>query len=223
MNGTLRCVLFDFDGVVADTEPSNFYYLEKALAVFGITLNDEQRRALIGVNDLDVLRPLMEAAEPPVSAEMLTLERQRQGNTYENSPDLRPQPGLPELLARLRAAGVKTGLVSSTASRLILSALNRMGLTGQFDVILCGDMLQKRKPDPEGYSRAMALLGVRPEDCVVVEDSPAGIRAGLAAGAFVLGYEGSSILQDTSRAHARIRCFDDCAALPFFREALENS
>ncbi len=59
---TIRCVLFDFDGVVADTELSNIGDLERALAVFGLGLNEEQRRALIGVNTLDVIGPLLSAA-----------------------------------------------------------------------------------------------------------------------------------------------------------------
>lgn len=219
----LRCVLFDFDGVVADTEPSNNRYLEQALAVFGLKLNDEQRLALIGVNGLDFIRPLLASAEPPVSDEAYLAVRQKQGNTYENSPDLKAQPGLRDFLGLLRGAGIKTGLVSSTSSRLILAALNRLGLADQFDAILCGDMVRRKKPDPEGYRRAMELLQVPPECCVVIEDSPVGIRAGLAAGAWVVGYEGASVPQDTGLAQDRLKSFFDCPNLPVFRDALAKT
>ena len=219
----LRCVLFDFDGVVADTEPSNNRYLEQALAVFGLKLNDEQRLALIGVNGLDFIRPLLASAEPPVSDEAYLAVRQKQGNTYENSPDLKAQPGLRDFLGLLRGAGIKTGLVSSTSSRLILAALNRLGLADQFDAILCGDMVRRKKPDPEGYRRAMELLQVPPECCVVIEDSPVGIRAGLGAGAWVVGYEGASVPQDTGLAQDRLKSFFDCPNLPVFRDALAKT
>ncbi|MBR3076580.1 MAG: HAD family phosphatase [Oscillospiraceae bacterium] len=219
----LRCVLFDFDGVVADTEPSNTRYLEQALAVFGLKLNDEQRLALIGVNGLDFIRPLLASAEPPVSDEAYLAVRQKQGNTYENSPDLKAQPGLRDFLGLLRGAGIKTGLVSSTSSRLILAALNRLALADQFDAILCGDMVRRKKPDPEGYRRAMELLQVPPECCVVVEDSPVGIRAGLSAGAWVVGYEGASVPQDTGLAQDRLKSFFDCPNLPVFRDALAKT
>ena len=218
----LRCVLFDFDGVVADTEPSNNRYLEQALAVFGLKLNDEQRLALIGVNGLDFIRPLLASAEPPVSDEAYLAVRQKQGNTYENSPDLKAQPGLRDFLGLLRGAGIKTGLVSSTSSRLILAALNRLGLADQFDAILCGDMVRRKKPDPEGYLRAMELLQIPPECCVVIEDSPVGIRAGLAAGAWVVGYEGASVPQDTGLAQDRAKSFRDCLGLPVFRGVLNG-
>ena len=59
-------------------------------------------------------------------------------------------------------------------------------------------MVTRRKPDPEPYLRAAQLLGLAPGDCLVIEDSPAGIRAGKAAGCTVLGYTGSSIRQDVS-------------------------
>ena len=219
----LRCVLFDFDGVVADTEPSNNRYLEQALAIFGLKLNDEQRLALIGVNGLDFIRPLLASAEPPVSDEAYLAVRQKQGNTYENSPDLKAQPGLRVFLGLLRSAGIKTGLVSSTSSRLILAALNRLGLADQFDAILCGDMVRRKKPDPEGYLRAMELLQIPPECCVVIEDSPVGIRAGLAAGAWVVGYEGASVPQDTGLAQDRLKSFFDCPNLPVFRDALAKT
>ena len=199
----LRCVLFDFDGVVADTEPSNTRYLEQALAVFGLKLNDEQRQALIGVNGLDFIRPLLKSAVPPVSDEAYLAERQRQGNTYENSPDLKAQPGLRDFLGLLRSAGIKTGLVSSTSSRLILAALNRLALADQFDAILCGDMVRRKKPDPEG--------------------SPVGIRAGLGAGAWVVGYEGASVPQNTGLAQDRVKSFFDCSSLPVFRDALAKT
>jgi beta-phosphoglucomutase len=219
----LRCVLFDFDGVVADTEPSNNRYLEQALAVFGLKLNDEQRLALIGVNGLDFIRPLLASAEPPVSDEAYLAVRQKQGNTYENSPDLKAQPGLRDFLGLLRGAGIKTGLVSSTSSRLILAALNRLALADQFDAILCGDMVRRKKPDPEGYLRAMELLQIPPECCVVIEDSPVGIRAGLGAEAWVVGYEGASVPQDTGLAQDRVKSFFDCPNLPVFRDALAKT
>ncbi|MBR0161722.1 MAG: HAD family phosphatase [Oscillospiraceae bacterium] len=212
-----RCVLFDFDGVIADTERSNAAYLEKALAVFGISLKDELKDALIGVNSLDVIRPLLDSAEPPVTPEQLAEVRLHQGNTYENSPNLKAQPGVHNLLLALRQRGIKTGLVTSTSSRLILAALNRLSLAGQFDVILCGDMVKKKKPDPEGYQTALKLLHTKPENCVIIEDSPVGILAGLAAGAYVIAYEGGEIQQDTSLAHTRIASFEECLDLLFFR------
>ena len=111
----------------------------------------------------------------------------------------------------------RTGIVSSTRSQLILTALDRLHLVSQFDVVVCGDMVTRRKPDPEPYLRAAQLLGLAPGDCLVIEDSPAGIRAGKAAGCTVLGYTGSSIRQDVSAADLTLSDFHLYRQLPPFQ------
>lgn len=211
-----RCVLFDFDGVIADTEESNVKYLGKALAVFGISITPEEKARMVGRNDPRILEGILRRAQPPVTLEQLLEERRRQGNTYEDDPDLVPTPGVTQFLRRLRAAGKRTALVSSTSARLILAALNRLGLTGLFDVIVCGDMVSEKKPSPECYRKAIDLLGARPEECVIVEDSPVGIRAGKAAGAAVAACKCGQLRQDTSQADLSFTSFAECMALPVF-------
>ncbi|MCI8815802.1 MAG: HAD family hydrolase [Angelakisella sp.] len=211
-----RCVLFDFDGVIADTEESNVKYLGKALAVFGVVITPEEQAQLVGMNDPRILEKMLRRARPPVTLEQLLEERKRQGNTYEDDPDLAPTPGVIEFLHRLRAAGKGIALVSSTSARLILAALNRLGLTGFFDVIICGDMVSEKKPSPECYRKAMALLRARPEECVIVEDSPVGIRAGKAAGAVVAACRCGRLRQDTSQADFEFESFEECMRLPVF-------
>ena len=211
-----RYVLFDFDGVIADTEESNVKYLGKALAVFGVVITPEEQAQLVGMNDPRILEKMLRRARPPVTLKQLLEERQRQGNTYEDDPDLAPTPGVIEFLHRLRAAAKGIALVSSTSARLILAALNRLGLTGFFDVIICGDMVSEKKPSPESYRKAMALLRARPEECVIVEDSPVGIRAGKAAGAVVAACRCGRLRQDTSQADFEFESFEECMKLPVF-------
>lgn len=220
---SIRCVLFDFDGVIADTEGRNADYLASALAHFGVQLTKEDRNALIGINDPSLLMSLLSRAETPVTLEQLQAERTRCGNYYENGTDLHTQPGLLEFLSALRARGIQTGVVSSTRSQLILTALNRLHLVSKFDVVVCGDMVTQRKPDPEPYLRAAQLLGLPPCDCLVIEDSPAGIHAGKSAGCTVLGYTGSSIRQDVSVADFTLSDFHLFRQLPQFQDLLSAS
>lgn len=196
-----RYVLFDFDGVIANTEESNCRYLEKVLGCFGIMLTDKDRRALIGTNDQGNLIRLLERSPQNVSVEQLLRRRREVGNTYEDG-DIRPMPGLIPMIICMRETGWKTGIVTSTSSRLIVTALNRMKMTSLFDVIICGDMCDRKKPDPEGYLKAMAFLNASPDRCIVFEDSTVGIRAAKAAGAVVIAYTGSGIEQDVSQADA---------------------
>ncbi len=99
-------------------------------------------------------------------------------------------PGARELLTEVRAAGLRTALVTTTPRRLadIVLTTIRTDLDGDpFDVTVCGDEVPARKPDPAPYRQAMIALGVETGDCVVVEDSESGVAAGLAAGVAVLG------------------------------------
>jgi HAD superfamily hydrolase (TIGR01509 family) len=100
------------------------------------------------------------------------------------------RPGAADLLRAVRAAGLAAALVTTTPRRLaglVLRAVRADLGADPFDVTVCGDEVPARKPDPAPYRQAMAALGVDPAACVVIEDSTAGVTAGLAAGVAVLG------------------------------------
>lgn len=201
-------VLFDFDGVIADTEESNARYLEQALNSYQIELTEDDRRKLVGVNDPRYLSDLLKKSGMDVSLEQLQARRRELGNTYEDG-EISPFPGAVRYIDHLRKSGRKTALVTSTSARLIIASLNRMHMTNLFDVILCGDMCRKSKPDPAVYLKAMALLGADSKDCLVIEDSEVGIRAGKNAGATVVAFCGSTVTQDTREADYQVSTYDD--------------
>ena len=96
-------------------------------------------------------------------------------------------------------------VVSSTSTVGVITALNRMNLLKYFDAVVCSDMLGGRtKPAPDGYRKAAEFLGEKPEDCIVIEDSPFGIQAGKSAGMFVVGLKASEHKQDTSKADIEV-------------------
>lgn len=96
------------------------------------------------------------------------------------------RPGARELLQDLRAAGIATGLVTMSLRRMALSVVELMGFEG-FDVVVAGDDVTNSKPHPEPYLHAAALLDIDIAAAVVIEDSPTGLRAGIASGAVALG------------------------------------
>lgn len=204
-----KFVLFDFDGVIVDTEPHNADNLAKALSHFGITMSEEEKRDQVGRNDRDAIIRILARAKKKVTPEELLKERDLIGTYYETGDDFHAEDGLRKALQEIRSKGVRTAVVSSTSSKLILTGLNRLSLLSSFDVIVCGDMTEKHKPEPEPYLKAMEYLAARPEECFIVEDSPYGIKAGKAAGGTVIAYTGSSVKQDTTRADYVISHFDE--------------
>lgn len=202
-----KCVLFDFDGVIADTEESNSEYCAKAMLHFGVVMTTEDKKSLVGAHGPSVIQRLLDRAEQPATMDDFLRIRAASGNTYEDG-DLKAEPGVILLIEALRAAGVKTAVVSSTRAKLILAGLNRLHMLPLFDIVLCGDMTEKHKPDPFPYQKAMEMLGVSPEETIVVEDSPIGIHAGVSSGADVIAYTGGTVKQDIHEAPYSASSFD---------------
>ncbi|MGN0287908.1 MAG: HAD family hydrolase [Atopobiaceae bacterium] len=201
------CVLFDFDGVCADTEKYGLQLDREVYQQFGIEPTQEQLHSLVGTTGLESIPALFREYGMDVSAQEFFARRRDNVSIYRDFP-LEVQPGLLPLLADLRSRRIPTGLVSTTAAQSILYALNRLGLMACFDVVVCGDMVQHHKPDPEPYQRAIEALGVGAAEGIAVDDSPTGISSAKGAGLYVLGYAGASIVQDTSQADETIRTFE---------------
>lgn len=169
---------------------------------------EEIESPLIGTHDQELLIEFLSRAPRKVTVEQLTRRRKELGNTYENG-NIAPIPGIVPLIQGLRQSGVKTALVSSTATHLIIMGLNRMQMTDLFDVIVCGDMCAERKPDPECYLKAMGLLGAVPQECLVFEDSSVGIHAAKQAGIEVAAFTGSGNGQDVSEADYVVSSYEE--------------
>jgi sugar-phosphatase len=115
----------------------------------------------------------------------------------EDTADLVVLPGVKALLESLPPE--RWAIVTSATRRLLLGRLKVAGLPVP-ERIISGDMVERGKPDPEPYRRGAALLGLRPEECVVVEDAPSGLGAGVAAGCRVLGVLGTHSVEELEGA-----------------------
>jgi HAD superfamily hydrolase (TIGR01509 family) len=180
------------DGTLVETEELWGEAMFELAARLGGRMSDEARARTVGTSmrvsmgilhaDLGVRRTEAELVADAAWVEARTAELMAGGVAW--------RPGAPELLRSVREAGLATALVTTTpralADIVLRSIRNGLG-EDPFDLSVCGDEVPARKPDPAPYLQAMAALGVEPGECVVIEDSLAGITAGLAAGAAVLG------------------------------------
>ncbi|MFJ9558582.1 HAD family hydrolase [Streptomyces fuscichromogenes] len=172
--------MFDLDGTLVDTEPLLHDALSAELGAAGVPAAAIRPEELRGRGVAENLTRLGGLTRSPMSAAELyarvsgrLLDRLRLG--------VAPLPGAAGLLGALRRAGVPCALVSSSYRAMVDAVLPSLG-RAEFAVTLAGDEVRHPKPDPEPYRTAAARLGVAPGRCVVVEDSSAGLRAGLAAG-----------------------------------------
>ncbi len=201
----MKCVLFDMDGVLLDSEPVYLSRLQRHMDCHGVKYTEQQLMAYVGMTSLSIAGAMIEKHGLSMTPEEFLAEEVRlYGSFYLDSPELAIFDGARELLTRLGEQGVKTALVSSSSGKSVLSVLDRFGLGRCFDVIVCRDMVQTHKPSPEPYQTAAQFLGAEPGECVVVEDSPVGIAAGKAAGMRVIAVKTSRIRQDTSKADVEV-------------------
>ena len=188
----LRAVLFDMDGTLVETEQYWGEAMFELAARLGGRMSEAARAQTIGASmrvsmsvlhaDLGLRRTEAELAVAGRWVEDRTAQLMAAGISW--------RPGAAELLREVRSAGLGAALVTTTPRRLadIVLGVIRADLGADpFDVTVCGDEVPARKPDPAPYRQAMQALAVEPAECVVVEDSQAGIAAGLAAGCAVLG------------------------------------
>jgi HAD superfamily hydrolase (TIGR01509 family) len=180
------------DGLLVDSEPLWFVIEREVAKRLGAPWGEADQEALIGGSLERTVSYLLaktggvaKAGEPvPAGREDVArwLVAGMAGLVLARGLPL--QPGAARLLAALGAAGVPCALVTASSRAIMDAVLKVTGLS--FGVTVCGEDVQRGKPDPEPYLRAAALLGVPPSGCVVLEDSPTGIAAARAAGCPVI-------------------------------------
>ena len=178
----LKAVIFDVDGTLLDTERIYMQAWKDAAAELGYVMTDELLRKTRAVNAKDAARIFETEIGNGFSYEKTRPIRVRIAEEIidRESPVLKP--GVLELLAYLESKGIRLAVASSTNTKTTKEHLAINGLADRFEVIVGGDMIEKGKPNPDIFLKAAALLGEEPRYCIVVEDSPAGIKAGTAAG-----------------------------------------
>jgi HAD superfamily hydrolase (TIGR01509 family) len=181
----LRALLFDFDGLLVDTETASFESWQEVYRAHGHELTLEMWAPTIGTIDgFDPWAQLEELAGP-LEFEAVNAKRLAHELSLTEVEELRP--GVIDYLVEAQERGVKTAIVSSSTRRWIDSHLTRLERVGDFHEIVTADGDTTRaKPAPTLYLEALDRLAVAAEDAVAFEDSPNGVRAAKAARIFVV-------------------------------------
>jgi HAD superfamily hydrolase (TIGR01509 family) len=184
----IQAVLFDFDGLILDTEYPEFLAWQEVFDSHGCVLAPETWVAHIGRGAGQSTFSPYEALETllghPIERDTIrTARRKRFAELMVDQPLL---PGVEARLQEARQRGYSVGVVSSSPRKWIMDYLTRFGLSSDFDALFCGDEVGHTKPHPELYHTALSFFDVRPDQAVALEDSANGIAAAKAAGIFCL-------------------------------------
>ncbi len=218
MMNELRAIIFDFDGVIADTEPLHFAALRQVLAGIDIVLTEPEYYAdYLGFDDRGCLTEALHRHHRPVTSDLLVQLMGQKALAYLTAvkQHLAIFPGVRELVQEA-AERYPLAVASGALRNEIELILEESGLRKAFRHITSAEDVIRGKPAPDpfihamaGLNRSCANLSLTPADCLVIEDSLPGIRGALAAGMKVLAVANTHALQDLHEAHSTTRSLAD--------------
>lgn len=199
----LKAVIFDMDGVLVDSEP--LHYKSNCITLkenFGIELDYEYYKQFIGSTITYMWKTIKEHFHiVDCSAEELGKINDRILKNLVETEGYPPVRGAAEFVRELRSQGYKLAVASSSKRFKIVENLNSLGVLDCFDVIVSGVELERPKPFPDIFLKAVEELELSEKECIVIEDSENGVKAAVAAGIPCAGFlNPNSGDQDLSKA-----------------------
>ncbi len=177
-------IIFDLDGVICSTDEYHYRAWQALADSLGIPFDRERNNLLRGVSRMACIEIIMEKTDKIYSAEEKKAFAEAKNDHYRSlladmsSADL--SDDVKNTLDKLRTAGLKLAIGSSSKNAPFI--LERIGLADFFDAVSDGNNISHSKPHPQVFLMAADMLGLKPEECLVVEDAHAGIEAGTAGG-----------------------------------------
>lgn len=199
-----KALLFDLDGTLLHSDPLHFRVFAEMFDERGRQIDEDYYFDHIhGTHNLESFPHLFPGEDAvALSDEKEARFRERLDRGFP------PMPGAMALLDEAEAAGWKLAVVTNAPRINALHMLEAIGLARRLPVLVIGDECPRGKPAPDPYLEAMRLLDVRPEECIAFEDSPSGMRAAAASGAFPVGIRSSASDETLRRSGAAITLKD---------------
>ena len=176
-----KAVIWDMDGVIADTAPYHFRAWRHVFQKRGVNFSEADFRRNFGQRNDTIIRNVL--GEGIVQSEIDALASDKE-KTFRHSirQNIKPLPGAVKLVKLLKEHGFNQALASSAPMENIRLILRGLGISNCFDVIVWGREVKEGKPSPQGFLLAAKKLGIVPVGCIVIEDAVAGVTAAKRAG-----------------------------------------
>jgi len=186
----VKCVIFDMDGVIIDSEEIHKKAYYETFASIGVDVSDDLYKTFTGSSTINTFQKLISHFNLSLNAQDLVLaKRKRYVNFFENDSTLHLVKGVEELIKYCYDKGLTLILASSSAMVNIDRVFNRFNLHSYFTAKISGADLSASKPHPEIFEKAAILGNTSKPNCIIIEDSDNGIKAANDAEIFVVGYK----------------------------------
>lgn len=178
----IRGVLFDMDGIVLDTEKLYARFWMEAANALGYPMTYEQALGMRSLNRAAGQARLESYFGRGISIEQVRAVRIERMERYIDEYGAEPKPGIRELLDYLDEKGIAAAITTSSPIERVIKYLTPLGLVERFQRICTGYDVPKGKPEPDIYLYGAKSLGLQPEECIALEDSPSGVLSAFRAG-----------------------------------------
>jgi HAD superfamily hydrolase (TIGR01509 family) len=205
----LQAVIFDMDGVIIDSEELWFRVGESLLSIYGIDYTEELRKKIMGMGSRETMELIKRTYSIEDSVGCLLEQRDRIVLKVFNENIIPLIPNAVEFIKMVSGNGYKTALASSSPQELIDLVINRLGLAGYFSAIVSGDRAERGKPYPDIYLLTAKELEVDNRGCLVLEDSPNGVKAAKNAGMKCIGITTNASREELREADLLVDSYGD--------------
>ena len=177
----IKAVIWDMDGVIADTAPYHCQAWQEVFQKRGVTFTEEHFRRNFGQRNDTIIRNILgeDISQSEIDAIASEKEKSFRQRVRQN---IKPLPGAIKLIKSLKEHGFCMALASSAPMENIRLIIGGLDINNYFQAIASGREVKEGKPNPQGFLLAAQKLGVEPENCIVVEDAIAGVTAAKRAG-----------------------------------------
>jgi beta-phosphoglucomutase family hydrolase len=179
--GRVKAVIWDMDGVIADTGPYHFRAWHKVFRERGVELTGKDFKKNFGKRNDTIIRNTLGDGTAATEIEAISRDKETTFRSLAEN-NLKPLPGVTVLIKALAEGGFKQALGSSAPIENIRLILKSIDIADAFQTIVSGEEVTEGKPGPQGFLLAARKLAIAPRDCVVIEDAVAGVTAAKRAG-----------------------------------------
>ena len=196
-----KAVIFDMDGVLINSEPYYYEYLNKRFDTLGLSVSRDEYNGFVGLPSRKVWTYLEDSRGISLGIDELMKNEEKQINEIFNNAFLEPIEGVKDLIDNLHSLEINMSVASSSYKSTIELIIGKLELNRYFKFLVSGTEVKNGKPHPDIFLKSAELHNVRPEDCIVIEDSTNGLMGAKRAGMTCLGFRNpGSGQQDLSHA-----------------------
>ncbi|TRZ83786.1 HAD family phosphatase [bacterium] len=218
MKKQIKAILFDFDGVLANTMGDNFLAWQKVFRDYGIDIKKEDYFPLEGMKLIEIAQKISNKYKIHPDPKILVSLKNKY---YLKDHSLFFYPRVEELIDFLKSNKCLLAIVSASPRKKLLRTVQAEFLK-KFDTVITGEDSRKGKPSPEPYLNAAKNLGVSPKDCVVIENAPLGIKSAKKAGIYCIAVCSTLDRPFLSEADEVINRFEDIERLEIIKSLINN-